>query len=80
MKIKRVLDEQDIRNIVANWFNTKSDNVKCSIKAKSEGYGQAEHFVDYIEVEVEEECVCAKKDIIYTAHEPNPSTITTIHN
>ena len=55
MKIKRVLDEQDIKNIIAKNFYVEPENVKINMKARPEGYGPGEHYVDYVEIEIEEE-------------------------
>ena len=91
MKIRRILCENDIKRIVADYFRTRADSVSVSVKKQSEGYGQGEHIVDCVEITVDEERECpiknlvsapeTGKNIIYTPNTADlPLRYTTIHS
>ena len=52
MIIKKILNEEDIKTIICEHFDARPSNVKITINERLEGYGQAEHTVQYVEIEV----------------------------
>ena len=75
MKIKRILNENDIKRIVADYFRTRAEKVSISVKKQSEGYGQGEHIVDCVEIEINEERECPITNLVHTL----PTELTTVH-
>ena len=52
MKSIRLLNENDIKEIVAEKFETTKEKVGIAIKKVSKGYGMAEHEEHEIEIRV----------------------------
>jgi len=52
MTIKITLDEDDVRNVVAEKYGAKKDNVTIRIVTKTVGYGMGEHDKNCVEVEI----------------------------
>ncbi len=49
------LDENDIRKIIAKYFDVNENKVNISYYEDCEGYGTNEHYVPKVECEVETE-------------------------
>ena len=54
MIVKRILNDDDIKMIIASYFRAMPADVSIEIKTKAVGYGQAEHDEQYIEIVVEQ--------------------------
>jgi len=52
VKVKKVLNETDVKKIIGKYFEVPSVFVTVNIKQTTEGYWQGEHTVNYVEVEV----------------------------
>ncbi len=62
MKINLILNEKDIRDIIAQHFDVKPESVLVSAHEGTEGYGTNEHKYLYVDAIVKAEKEAIKRD------------------